>query len=197
MGQEWEAVLINAIIWLKKNWQGALVLSLVVSAGLYVAGLHVAVWHYKSAANDARRELATLQVQVEQQNETSALRIAQLTHERDRIQSALNAQAQTQEKIDEQAKAEIARLSDELRSRPVRVRIQSCISGDAGHRDRGAQDTAAADPEDSAGDTGPAYGILPTENHRRLASAIDEIETMGAAYASCRAALESRDLAGA
>lgn len=180
----------SAIVWLSKNWKGALVLSIVVAAGLYVAGLHFAVWHYRADANEARRDLAKLQGKVDQQNETATRRLAELTQENARIQSALNAQAKAQETQDAQAQAEIARLDGELRNRPVRVRVQSCSH--AGSGNRSAQGDPAANPQDRPGDTETASGILPPENTRRLAGVIQEIETLSAAYASCKSSLAMR-----
>lgn len=165
--------------------QRAAVIAVAVAV-IYLVGSSLAIWYYKAKAQNAVEALVTLQGQVKAQNDAAAAKLASLTEKRDQLQAIIDRQAENQEAQDAQAKAEIARLGSELRNRPFRVRVEGC---DAGSGDRGATSDATAGAEDRAGDTGPAYGLLPAENHRRLASAIDEIETMSAAYASCRARL--------
>ena len=139
--------------------------------------------HYRHLYHASQQDLAKLQTQVEQQQERAATRLQDLTDLRNREQARLNQQAKEQEQKDEQAKAEIARLNDELRDRPVRVRVtRGACSGSA-------QDNAAATASTGAGDETAAYGVLPPENTRRLADTIAEVETLSAAYRSCRARL--------
>ena len=137
------------------------------------------------------REYGELAGQVEQQNQQAERKLAELTAQRDIKQAALNKAAADQERKDADAKAEIERLAGELRDRPVRVRVVA----QAGDCSRGAAGDAAARAEDRAGDTGTAYGILPPENTRRLGAALTEIETLSAAYSSCRAMLTGQGIA--
>ena len=131
------------------------------------------------------REYGELAGQVEQQNQQAERKLAELTAQRDIKQAALNKAAADQERKDADAKAEIERLAGELRDRPVRVRVVA----QAGDCSRGAAGDAAARAEDRTGDAGTADGILPPENSRRLSAALTEIETLSAAYSSCRSRL--------
>lgn len=137
------------------------------------------------------REYGELAGQVEQQNRQAEQKLAELTAQRDIKQAALNKAAADQERKDADAKAEIDRLAGELESRPVRVRIVTSPAGDCS---RGAAGDAAARAEDRAGDAGTADGVLPAENSRRLGAALTEIETLSAAYSSCRAMLTGQGI---
>lgn len=140
---------------------------------------------YQSGKESAGKDLARLQGMIEQQAEEAEQTLERLTAERDKKQAALNKAAADQERKDADAKAEIERLTGELRDRPVRVRVVA----QAGDCSRGAAGDAAARAEDRTGDTGTADGILPPENSRRLSAALTEIETLSAAYSSCRSRL--------
>lgn len=140
---------------------------------------------YQSGKESAGKDLARLQGMIEQQAEEAEQTLERLTAERDKKQAALNKAAADQERKDADAKAEIERLAGELRDRPVRVRVVA----QAGDCSRGAAGDAAARAEDRTGDTGTADGILPPENSRRLSAALTEIETLSAAYSSCRSRL--------
>ncbi len=131
------------------------------------------------------REYGELAGQVVQQNQQAKQKLAELTAQRDIKQAALNKAAADQERKDADAKAEIERLAGELRDRPVRVRIVA----QAGSCSGSAAGDAAASAEDRAGDTGATDGVLPAENTRRLSAALTEIETLSAAYSSCRSRL--------
>lgn len=140
---------------------------------------------YQSGKESAGQDLARLQGKIEQQAEQAGQTLARLTAERDERQARLDRLAADQESKDADAKAEIDRLAGELRDRPVRVRIVA----QAGSCSGSAAGDAAAHPEDRAGDAGTASGLLPPENSRRLGAALTEIETLSAAYSSCRAML--------
>lgn len=120
---------------------------------------------------------------VEQQKVSAKKELERLTQERDIAQAALAHTAKQQEKKDAQALAEIERLDTELRNRPIRVRIEAgaCSSSSA--------DNTAAGAGTGGANTSPTYGVLPAANSRSLGRAIKEIETLSAAYASCRSAL--------
>ena len=140
---------------------------------------------YQSGKESAGKDLARLQGMIEQQAEQAEQTLERLTAERDKKQAALNKAAADQERKDADAKAEIERLAGELRDRPVRVRVVA----QAGSCSGSAAGDAAAPAADRAGDTGTADGILPPENSRRLSEALTEIETLSAAYSSCRSRL--------
>lgn len=133
-------------------------------------------------------ELAHVRGQVEQQGSEAQAQLDRLTAERDERQARLDRLSTEQEQKDAHAETEIARLAGELERRPVRVRIVT----EAGRCSAGAPGDATAGPEDRARHTGTAYGVLPDENTRRLGAALTEIETLSAAYSSCRATLLSR-----
>ena len=141
---------------------------------------------YQSGKESAGKDLARLQGMIEQQADQAEQTLERLTAERDKKQAALNKAAADQERKDADAKAEIDRLAGELESRPVRVRI---VTSPAGSCSGSAAGDAAARAEDRAGDAGAADGVLPAENTRRLSAALTEIETLSAAYSSCRARL--------
>jgi len=138
---------------------------------------------YRSMYITTDTALTAVNASIKAQNETSTKKLADLTAERDQKQAQLDQAAKDQEKTDASAKTEIARLDAELRNRPVLVRYVTA-SGKGGG-------SAASDPassaKNSAGDAGTAIGVLPESNSRRLASALTEVETLSAAYNSCRA----------
>lgn len=100
-------------------------------------------------------------------------------------QKELNKIAQQQSKKDEQAKIQIKNLTNELTNQLVRVRVQP-----EANKCSGAGASTNKDTADSEGNRIEAYGLLPELNTKRLASAIGEIETLNAAYASCRNTLQ-------
>ena len=146
---------------------------------------------YQSGKESAGKELARLQGMIGQQADQAEQTLERLIAERDKKQAALNKAAADQERKDADAKAEIDRLAGELRDRPVRVRVVA----QAGSCSGSAAGDAAAPAADRAGDTGTADGILPPENSRRLGAALTEIETLSAAYSSCRAMLTGQGIA--
>lgn len=106
--------------------------------------------------------------------------------------NALAMQKKAQEKLEQQQEKDrenIERIKDlqrALASQPIRVRYQA-TSGASGKCAASAQDKST-----SAGTTNrtEASRLLPESNSQRLAAAIAEIETLSAAYSSCRATLE-------
>ncbi|TYK76478.1 hypothetical protein FSY45_07510 [Comamonas sp. Z1] len=150
--------------------------------------LALGMWHLKTKSEAVATELQQLQGSVATQNRTAKAELERLTAERNAAQARLDQLYQQQEKTDAQAVQEIARLTGELEQRPVRVRIvsQLAASGAGGCSAAGEQ---AASTESGAADTAEAYGLLPAANSSRLAGVIEEIETLNAAYASCRSLL--------
>lgn len=138
---------------------------------------------YQSGKESAGKDLARLQGMIEQQAEEAGQTLERLTAERDKEQARLDRLAAEQESKDADAKAEIERLAGELRDRPIRVRYVTAPSG-AGSG--GAASQAAVSPGDSAGDATAATGVLPESNTQRLGVALTEVETLSAAYNSCR-----------
>lgn len=141
---------------------------------------------YQSGKESAGKDLARLQGMIEQQAEEAGQTLERLTAERDKEQARLDRLAAEQESKDADAKAEIERLAGELRDRPIRVRYVTAPSG-AGSG--GAASQAAVSPGDSAGDATAATGVLPESNTQRLGVALTEVETLSAAYNSCRSVL--------
>lgn len=155
------------------------VLSLLLSWG---------VDHYRAKASTAVEALRQLQADIDEQNRTAQKNLDRLKSERDEAQAKLDKQHKEQEETDAEIVKEIARNGRELELRPVRVRIvtQTATCGSGGGSTQGNAATAA-DP--GAADQAPAYGLLPAANSARLAGVISEVETLNAAYASCRATL--------
>lgn len=149
-----------------------LITALGVFGAGYVAGWESMVGQYTELASSVKAK-----------NKAAAERLAALTRQRDKKQAELDRLALEQEKSDEEAQSEIKRLVSELDSRPVRVRFVS----EPGHRGSVARGEGAGNSEAGEGDEAQAYGVLPKENTRRLREALSEVETLSAAYKSCRA----------
>lgn len=158
-------------------WLAVLALAFSTLALTYSAGHKAGMLEY--------HKLAAV---VEYQNQQAGETLDQLTAERDDLQAALDLFAKHQENKDAQALAEIERLDTELRNRPVRVRVVN-EAGACG--DSAAGDGAGATGAGAGGGT-EAYGLLPAENSERLGAALTEVETLSAAYNSCRARLVRR-----
>lgn len=144
--------------------------------------------HYRNQVMAMDVQLERLSGEIKRQNADAAQILATLTAQRDTAQTALDAAYQLQEVADAAAQQEIDRLRGDLEQRPVRVRLvpqpAACgpgRGGTAGH--------APAVADAGAADAAPAYGLLPESNTRRLGAVIAEVETLNAAYASCRAQL--------
>ncbi len=145
--------------------------------------------HYRTQALAARQELQALRGSIALQNQAARQRLAELQSRRDAAQAALDSAYRTQERNDAAAYDEILRLRGELQRRPVRVRIQPRPPADCGPGGTGAPGDAASGAGPGAPDPAPSHGLLPAGNTARLVAVIQEIETLNAAYASCRASL--------
>lgn len=161
---------------------------LLALALLLCLALAFGMQRFKRQAEAAATELQQLQAGVAAQNRTAQAELERLTRERNAAQARLDQIYQQQEKADAQAVQEIARLAGELELRPVRVRVvaQRAACGAGGGGTAGHPASAA---DAGAADAAQAYRLLPAANSARLAAVIAEIETLNAAYASCRAAL--------
>lgn len=142
---------------------------------------------YVSGKASLSTDIGEITGKVEQQKAHAKQLLNTLTAERDEKQAVIDNAYRELEKKDAHAKTEIDRLTAELNQRPVRVRID-CPRGDGGSGTR-HQKTASA--HTGAGNTAATYGVLPAANSARLASAINSIEQLSAAYRSCLTALES------
>lgn len=171
----------------------ALQAAVLAIALLLCLALGLSMVHYRTQARVATAELTRLQAGVKAQNTTAKAELDRLTAERDTAQAKLDAKHQHQEKADAAELQEIARLRAELERRPVRVRVvaqpAACGSGGGGAAGEEAPRTDAG-----AADTAQAYGLLPAGNSARLGAVIQEIETLNAAYASCRTTLIDNNL---
>lgn len=159
------------------------------SMAVMVLALALGAYHYQALYEATDKALVALEGSVQTANDTAARKLARLTAERDAMQAKLDERAEAQEKTDGAAKAEIARLAGELERRPVRVRYLPAPGWDSGGSTAGKTAIAA---NAGAGSPAAADGVLPPENSRRLGIALTEVETLSAAYNSCRASLISR-----
>lgn len=171
----------------------ALQTAVLAVALLLCLALGLSMVHYRTQARVATAALTRLQAEVSAQNTTAKAELDRLTAERDTAQAKLDAKHQHQEKADAAELQEIARLRGEFERRPVRVRIvaqpAACGSGSGG-----PPGEAPASAVAGAADTAEAYGLLPAGNSARLGAVIQEIETLNAAYASCRTTLIDNNL---
>lgn len=160
---------------------------LLLAASTLVLLLSWSTDHYRSKAVSATKDLRDLQADVREQNSNAQKTLDRLTTERDTAQAALNRHRQQQEKTDESTKLEIDRLGDELKRRPVRVRVVTTPTCGSGGGSPEGQPAAAV--FSGAADPAQTYGLLPQGNSERLGAVITEAETINAAYASCRSQL--------
>lgn len=144
--------------------------------------------HYRKQVTARDAELGRLSAAIERQNAQAAQTLATLTAQRDAAQARLNILFQQQETADAAAQQEIDRLRNDLEQRPVRVRLvpQSADSRGSGS---GAAGNACAAAHVGTADAAQTHGLLPAGNSQRLGAVIAEVETINAAYASCRARL--------
>ena len=144
--------------------------------------------HYRGELKTANVTIKALNADILRANGEAKAKLDELTRDRDDKQAQLDKRAADQEKTDEAATKEIARLHGDLERAGVRVRVVAGVCRAGGGSAAGK---AAGAAQAGSGYAGPATGLLPAENTRRLAGVIQEIETMSAAYASCRARLMS------
>lgn len=156
--------------------------TLFMLTALSVTGLAVFGMGYALGSKAPALKLEELRGQISQQSAQAKETLDQLTKDRDEKQAVLDQLAKSQEDKDNAAKDEIARLADELANRPIRVRVVTaggvCSGSAASHY--------ATSSTDSAGNPASTSGLLPESNSRGLRVAINEIETLSAAYSSCR-----------
>lgn len=155
---------------------------------LAVTGLAVFGMGYALGSKAPALKLEELRGQISRQSAQAKETLEQLTKERDEKQALLDAKAKQQEETDSAAKLEIARLADELANRPVRVRVVTA----SGACSSSAAADATTSTEAGAGNADSTSGLLPESNSQRLRAAIAEVETLSAAYSSCRSSLFTR-----
>ena len=148
--------------------------------------LGLSTWSYRRMFKATDYALTTQNAAIERNNNVARDLLATRTTERDALQAKLNERAAAQGKTDEKAVRQIAADDRLQRSAPVRVRVRECAR-DAGSGGGGAPGQAAPAAEAGAGHAGPTSGVLSEAGARRLASALTEVETMSAAFASCKA----------
>ena len=138
---------------------------------------------YVYGSRSAQLELAGLKGKSSQQTEQAEATLLAITKEVEEKEAKRNAQAVLQEEQDNAAKNEIIRLTHELANRPVRVRIitesGACSSSSSGAAATNGQDSDRYATESSV--------LLPESNSKRLRAALADVETLSAAYNSCRA----------
>jgi hypothetical protein len=159
------------------------ILIYILAALVMVLGL--STWEYRRMFKATDFALTTQNAAIKARNEDASRKLIQLTNQRDAAQAELDKRRAAQENSDGQAVTQIGSDDRKQRSTPVRVRVLNCTR-DAGRGGGVAPGSAAAGSETGAADAGAASGVLPKESARRLADALTEVETMSAAYASCR-----------
>lgn len=155
-----------------------------IVVGLLLCTLSGTTWYYHHELNALHDSDLLLKHDNEVAQQQATAKLKQLTAERDAKQAALDQQAKEQGEKDAQAQSDISALHDKLLHTPVRVQY---LPSTADHRSTTGQ--ASTSTANSAADQSASSGVLPESNTQRLASAIAEIETLSAAYGSCRATL--------
>lgn len=155
-----------------------------ILAGLVLV-LGLSTWQYRRMFKATDFALTTQNAAIKSQNDKANRRLLQLTNQRDALQAELDNRAAAQEKTDGKAVTQIAADDHQQRSAHVRVRVLNCTR-DAGGGSGGAPGGAATGANAGAEDAGASSGVLSKEGARRLADALTEIETMSAAFASCK-----------
>jgi len=150
------------------------------------AVLGLATWHYRALAKTAGLALQIQNAAVVATNTAAQRLLDQRTKERDAKQAELDKRAEAQKETDEKAVTQITADDQRQRSAPVVVRVRNC-SRDARSGGRSTPGEAATSAGAGAEDAGAASGVLSKAGAGRLADALKEIETMSAAYSSCRA----------
>ena len=153
-----------------------------IVVGLLIFTLSGTTWYYHheyAAIHDADL-LLKHDNSVAQQQATAKLK--QLTDDRDKAQKLLDDQAKAQGIKDAQAQNDIATLHAKLLN--THIRVQYLPSPASRSSSAGDPATSAAD---RAADETSASGVLPESNTKRLADALSDVETLSAAYNSCRA----------
>lgn len=149
-----------------------------------VLGLCLAA--YFAGQNSIKTELSKLKGQMAQQQEQAEIELKKAQDQTRVLHEKAAQTLKNQEKKDREALSQINDLQRALAGQPIRVRYQAAS---------GASGNCAARTQDESTRTGTANrteasGLLPRFNTQRLAAAIAEIETLSAAYSSCRATLE-------
>jgi hypothetical protein len=158
-----------------------------IALALLITALSLSAYYYSNRYIATRDKLLLLEHDVSVNNKQASDKLKQLTVERDAKQLALNELHKKQEEKDERAKIDIQRITNQLRSNTVLVRVKPSANA----CDRVAAADTPTNAVASAADTDARSGILSDVATERLASAIIEIETMSAAYSSCKAKLSS------
>lgn len=162
-------------------------LALYVLAVLVVV-LGLAMWSYRTQLKVTSFALATQSTAIVQQNLAATALLKIRTAERDDKQEELNKRAAAQENADGKAQGQIAHDDRRQCAAPVRVRVLDCARDARSGSGRASGQTAAA-AGTGAEDAGAASGVLSRAAAGRFADAVKEVETMSAAYGSCRADL--------
>lgn len=157
---------------------------LLLSALCVVLGL--SAWHYKTRASALSFALDTQNTAIEAQNREAERKLRDLTAERDILKRVIDERAAAQRKIDGQAKTQIA--SDDARAAAVSVSVR-CSAGPARPRGDGGASKEGAATAARGGDAVASSGILAPEADRRFKRSVSEIETLQAAFNSCKQTL--------
>lgn len=148
--------------------------------------LGLSTWQYRRMNAATAYALETQNAAIVSQKANAQNLLATLTERAERAEKELKDRADAQEKVDALAKDTIARDDARQRAAPVSVRYVTRGCGPSGGGTSGEAPAAAKSGDDHLP---TAIGVLPPAGARRLADALTEVETLNAAYASCRTAL--------
>lgn len=140
--------------------------------------------YYHHAYETQHDAYVILQNDVKTQNEQATAKYKQLLADNEAKQLQIDNQFKKQVTQDDQAKKDISSIVSNVAVSPIRVRYVARASR---CNSDSADSAKTPDAAISATDTSTTDGVLPQLNSERLASAIGEIETLNAAFASCKA----------
>lgn len=154
--------------------------------GVLLLSLTGTTWYYHHELVEVQNKDLILVHDNQVAKDEAATKLKELTADRDAKQKALNQIHQDQEIKDAQAQTTIKQLHDQLLTVPIRVQYITRTSTSSGSSSTSNQTSNSAD---SAGDSTTAYGVLSDLAQEQFAGALSKVETLSAAYNSCRATL--------
>ena len=160
-----------------------------MALALLVVVLGLSTWEYRRMFKATDFALALQNNAIKAQNTAAEQLLKKRTAERDALQKKLDERAAAQEKTDEKAVGQINADDKQQRAVPVRVRVLN-YTCDAGSRGGGAPGEATATAGAGAEDAGAAGGVLAKEADELIKRDINAIETLQAAFNSCKAGFQ-------
>jgi len=123
---------------------------------------------------------------IDAQNKEAERVLKSRTAERDALQKQINETAEAQEKKDVATRKVLAQAALDAEREPTVIRVR-VPAGNAGCSGGGGASKAGAATGAGAPDPYAFTGLLAPEAERRFKSAVTEIETLQAAFNSCKA----------